>query len=197
MTTSKHFRKGPYTKSGVHPAQIDPKKSNLPRDPVTGKILPPKKGDRLGPNGHTIVLAKKDISRAFEMLGGVQGLVKWARKNDKNEYAFYVHIWPRLLGAQALDEAAEKLSTRPTIVRIENVLVDPVDESRSRVINNVGSSSFSREAQDAQLVDEAELVDEARERTTVRRGIEEQAQEAGLGEEEAGWLADRLTEIPL
>jgi hypothetical protein len=71
------------------------------------------------------------------------------------------------------------------------VLVDPVDESRSRVINNVGSSSFSREAQDAQLVDEA------RERTTVRRGIEEQAQEAGLGEEEAGWLADRLTEIPL
>jgi hypothetical protein len=96
-----------------------------------------------------------------------------------------------------LDEAAEKLSTRPTIVRIENVLVDPVDESRSRVINNVGSSSFSREAQDAQLVDETELVDEARERTTVRRGIEEQAQEAGLGEEEAGWLADRLTEIPL
>jgi hypothetical protein len=144
MTTSKHFRKGPYTKSGVHPAQIDPKKSNLPRDPVTGKILPPKKGDRLGPNGHTIVLAKKDISRAFEMLGGVQGLVKWARKNDKNEYAFYVHIWPRLLGAQALDEAAEKLSTRPTIVRIENVLVDPVDESRSRVINNVGSSWWTR-----------------------------------------------------
>jgi hypothetical protein len=195
MTTSKHFRKGPYTKSGVHPAQIDPKKSNLPRDPVTGKILPPKKGDRLGPNGHTIVLAKKDISRAFEMLGGVQGLVKWARKNDKNEYAFYVHIWPRLLGAQALDEAAEKLSTRPTIVRIENVLVDPVDESRSRVINDVGSSSFSREAQDAQLVEESWWRGQGEDDR--QAGIEEQAQEAGLGEEEAGWLADRLTEIPL
>jgi hypothetical protein len=127
------------------------------------------------------------------MLGGVQALVKWARQNDKNLYAFYVHIWPRLLGAQALDEAAEKLSTRPAIVRIENVLVDPVDESRSRVINDVGSSSFSREAQEAQLVEEAGLVEKAQ----VKRGLSEQAQEAGLGEEEADWMADKLTEIPL
>jgi hypothetical protein len=187
MTTSKHFRRGPYTKSGVHPAQIDPKKSNLPKDPVTGKILPPKKEDLVGAHGHTIRLAKKDISRAFEMLGGVQALVKWARQNDRNLYAFYVHIWPRLLGAQALDEAAEKLSTRPAIVRIENVIVDPVDESRSRVINDVGSSSFSREAQDAEMVEKAQ----------VKRGLSEQAQEAGLGEEEADWMADKLTEIPL
>jgi hypothetical protein len=193
MTNSKHIRRGPYTKSGVHPAQIDPKKSNLPKDPVTGKILPVRKEDMLGPNGHTIRLAKKDISRAFEMLGGVQALVKWARQNDRNLYAFYVHIWPKLLGAQALDEAAEKLSSRPAIVRIENVLVDPVDESRSRVINDVGSSSFSREAQEAQLVEEAGLVEKAQ----VKRGLSEQAQEAGLGEEEADWMADKLTEIPL
>jgi hypothetical protein len=71
--------------------------------------------------------------------------------------------------------------------------VDPVDESRSRVINDVGSSSFSREAQEAQLVEEAELVEKAQ----VKRGLSEQAQEAGLGEEEADWMADKLTEIPL
>lgn len=183
---SKHARRGPYTKNGgVHPTKLDPSKSNLPKDPVTGKILAVKPDARQPRNQVVVRLAKRDISKAFEMLGGVEGLVKWAKKHDKNMYAFYVHIWPKLLGAQALDEAAEKLSTRPTIVRIENVIVDPVDDTRSRVINDLdpGPSSFSREASEAELV--------------VREGISRQAQEAGLGEEEASWVADRMTEIPL
>jgi hypothetical protein len=176
----------PYSKNpGVHPAKLG--RSNLPRDPVTGNIVA---GPNAGKHAATVQirLAKRDISKAFETLGGVAGLVKWAKKNDRNMYAFYVYIWPRLLSAQALDEAAEKISQRPHIVAIENVIVDPVAGRTAQVIPNISASrdvsrDVSREA------DEAELV--------IRDGIAEQAQEAGLGEEEADWIAGELTEIPL
>jgi hypothetical protein len=176
-------RKGAYTKSGgVHPSKIDPSNSNLPKD-ENGKIMA---GPHARPGTNTVVvrLVKKDIVKAFEALGGVPALVKWAKKNDRNMYAFYVHIWPRLLAAQALDEAAEKISKRPQIVSIENVIVDPVEGSRARIVSNSSASrDVSREADDAELV--------------IRDGISEQAQEAGLEEEEADWIAGELTELPL
>lgn len=36
------------------------------------------------------------IREAFEGLGGVQGLIDWA-KNPKNKGLFYASIWPRIL----------------------------------------------------------------------------------------------------
>jgi hypothetical protein len=66
--------------------------------------------------------------------GGVKGMYDWVRKDPKNEYAFYVHIWPKLLGAETGDAAVERLAQRPVINRIECVIVDPRDDYRATVI---------------------------------------------------------------
>jgi len=58
--------------------------------------------------------AKENIAEVFERLGGVEGMVKWAR-NHRNE--FYRKLYPKLIGVDVLaktDEApkqdAESLS---------------------------------------------------------------------------------------
>src|SRR4051812_42244710 len=108
----------------MHYAQADPSRSNLPRDPVTGRI----RGDpgrRKGQPNVVSRLAKDRIARVFEALGGAQGMYEWAMRSEKNKFAFYVYILPKLLGAEAVDAAAERLAQRPVISRIENVIVDP------------------------------------------------------------------------
>ena len=45
-------------------------------------------------------ICKEGIARMFEDLGGVDGAVKWARKNNDNLTAFYTRIWTRLLPVQ-------------------------------------------------------------------------------------------------
>lgn len=41
--------------------------------------------------------AKENIQDVFDKLGGVDGMFKWANKNDTNRAAFYVHIYPKLI----------------------------------------------------------------------------------------------------
>jgi hypothetical protein len=120
----------------MHYAQADPSRSNLPRDPVTGRVKGGP-GRRKGQPNVVSRLAKDGINQVFEELGGVEGMVRWCRRSPKNLYAFYVHIWPRLLGAQAVDAAAERLAQRPVITRIENVIIDPKDDYRSTLIEDV------------------------------------------------------------
>ena len=48
------------------------------------------------PNKMTMA-AKEAIQFAFDGLGGADGLIKWAKKNDLNKRVFYGQIYPKLL----------------------------------------------------------------------------------------------------
>src|SRR3954465_13733795 len=118
----------------MHYAQADPSRSNLPRDPITGRIKGGP-GRRKGQPNVVSRLATDRIARVFEALGGVRGMYEWAMKDERNKYPFYVHILPRVLGAQAVDAAAERLAQRPVITRIENVIIDPKEGYKTTVID--------------------------------------------------------------
>ena len=118
----------------MHYLQLDPSRSNLPRDPATGRIKAGP-GRRKGQPNVLNALAKDGINRIFEELGGVQGMVNWARSSPKNLTLFYTQIFPKLLAAQAVDAAAERLASRPALTRIENVIVDPKDDYRATIID--------------------------------------------------------------
>lgn len=129
------------------------KADNFPKDPITGKIIPGPGRPKGLPNRVT-GLAKENITEAFEALGGVDTLVKWAKKSQRNLYAFYVIIYPKVIASQAADSVADKISKRPVISRIENVIVDPKDDYRSTVVNG----DFSRVADEvAQDVSQAQI----------------------------------------
>src|SRR4051794_8647927 len=125
----------------MHYAQANPSRSNLPRDPVTGRIKPGP-GRKKGQPNVLNALAKDGINRIFEELGGVEGMVEWALSSPKNLYAFYVHIYPKLLAAQVMDAAAAKLAQRPRIGRIECVIVDPKDDYRTTFIDDAPCTSM-------------------------------------------------------
>jgi hypothetical protein len=127
----------------MHYAQADPSRSKLPRDPVTGRIKAGP-GRRRGQPNVIGWLAKHGINRVFEELGGVEGMVNWALSSPKNLCAFYVHIYPRLLAAQVLDAAAEGLASRPALTRIENVIIDPRDDYRTTLVDEVPYSGEER-----------------------------------------------------
>src|SRR4051812_31372746 len=114
----------------LHYLQLDPSRYRLPRDPMTGRIKAGP-GRPKGQNGVITRLAKGQIREVFEQLGGAQGFYEWAMRNERNKHAFYIHVVPRLLGAETLDAAAERLAQarqRPEISRIESVIVDPKDD---------------------------------------------------------------------
>jgi hypothetical protein len=94
--------------------------TNLPCDPLTGKILP---GPGRGRSKNKIPrLVRENIAAVFDELGGVDGMVKWARRSPRNLYAFYVYVYPRMLAAQP---KMALVDSRPQITRIETVIIDP------------------------------------------------------------------------
>jgi hypothetical protein len=61
----------------------------------------PKTGGRQkGTPNKTTVAAKEAIHQAFEQMGGIPALVKWANKNDDNAKAFYTQVWPKIVPLQ-------------------------------------------------------------------------------------------------
>jgi hypothetical protein len=172
--------------NGLHYTQVDPKRSNLPRDPVTGKII---RGPGNAGTPRLQLLAKHNLAEVFEKLGGVEGMLKWAKSHSRNRFAFYTMIYPRLLGAQTVDEAAEKLAQRPQITRIENLVVRPGEAPQ--VIDGGIDGGFSREAEDAQLAEDVR---------TVRDAVQEQIEEAGADPDPARQVAQEMVDpdlIPL
>src|SRR3954463_13209131 len=65
-------------------------------------------------------LARENLTALFEKNGGIEGMYKWLRKNDRNEYAFYVYIYPKILGVQGVQKPAG-----PVVTKVTNVIVDP------------------------------------------------------------------------
>lgn len=56
--------------------------------------------------------AKDAIAQAAEMLGGTNRLVTWAKLDEKNEYAFWTSIYPKLLPLQVTGEGGGPLTVQ-------------------------------------------------------------------------------------
>ena len=64
--------------------------------------------------------AKENIAECFEMLGGVEGMVKWARNHPTE---FYCKIYPKLIGVdvQAKTDEALKQDAESTSEALERL----------------------------------------------------------------------------
>jgi len=58
------------------------------------------KGRPIGAQNKTTRLAKEAITLAFEGLGGVEGLIDWAKESPENKAIFYERIFTKLLPVQ-------------------------------------------------------------------------------------------------
>ena len=70
------------------------------------------KGRRKGSQNRMTLVAKEAIARAAEGLGGVDGLVAWAKASDDNKRIFWSVIYPKLLPLKvdAEIESGQRLS---------------------------------------------------------------------------------------
>ena len=78
------------------------------------------RGRPLGSPNKVQQLARENLTETFDIIGGVQGLVNWINANDRNKYAFYVYIYPKILGVQGVQKPQG-----PVVAKITNVIVDP------------------------------------------------------------------------
>jgi hypothetical protein len=65
----------------------------------------------------TTTLARTAIAEAFELLGGTQALVAWARSSPDAQKVFYGTIYPRLLPLQLTGEDGGDIGVVTTIRR--------------------------------------------------------------------------------
>jgi hypothetical protein len=57
-------------------------------------------GRKPGGRNKLTVICREAIASGFETLGGVEGLVAWAKADNNNLTAFYTRIWVKLLPIQ-------------------------------------------------------------------------------------------------
>ena len=67
------------------------------------------------------------IAQAAEGLGGVAGLIEWAKADEKNKAAFWTKLYPKLLPLQVAGDPANPLTH---VHRMERLIVDPADPDR-------------------------------------------------------------------
>ena len=60
----------------------------------------PKGGSRKGIPNKLPGAAKESIALAAEGLGGTARLIEWAKSDPRNEHAFWVSVYPKLLPLQ-------------------------------------------------------------------------------------------------
>lgn len=75
----------------------------MPHQLAKSPYWPQTKHDQHGSIRHTHALARKGIAKVFELLGGEQGLWQWAMADDKNKFAFYTILLPKLIPAEISD----------------------------------------------------------------------------------------------
>jgi len=78
------------------------------------------KGRPKGAKNKTTLIAKDAIAHAFEELGGVDALVKWAGLNDDNRRVFYGTIYPKLLPLQLTGEGGGAI-----VHEVRRIIQDP------------------------------------------------------------------------
>lgn len=102
--------------------------------PTANKYWPEVRSTRQGSIGHTHALARKGIAKVFELLGGEQGLWQWAMADDKNKFAFYTILLPKLIPAEISD------ALKSGDNRIQVVILPP-EHSQSQVAPVVEQNS--------------------------------------------------------
>lgn len=70
-----------------------------------------------GSHNKTHAVVRWGLTEAYRRLGGVDGLVKWAEKDNANRTAFY-QLWSKLIPAEVRDADREAESQRPVRVLI-------------------------------------------------------------------------------
>lgn len=167
-------------------------------DPVTRKIIHaggvPKGGyPRKSPR-----LVKNAILKVFEKLGGIDEMYNWVNSCAKNRFAFYVHILPKVLSAQAIDEASAKLASRPPIGRIEHVIVDPKESYHGNMVEGEAVDVTPRLAHVEITPEDDEqpppIPPKSMDEFFVREAFSQLAQDSGADENQARQFAG---EIPL
>lgn len=89
----------------------------------TGKPFGPgNPGKPKGAVNKTTTLAKDAIAAAAEGLGGVARLQAWAKEDEKNEYAFWTVLFPKLVPVQVNGAGQNGAHVFENIVR---TIVDP------------------------------------------------------------------------
>lgn len=155
--------------------------AKLPRDPITGKVIPgPGRPPGRKNDFKPTLLGKNNLAYVFQMLGGPKGMYDWARSDVKNLTIFYSQIFPKLLSAQSVDAAADKLATRPQLTKIENVIIDPKNDYRSTMI----------EGEATEIAQQSESV--ASELERVRQEISQLMKDGGADEELAEFTASQM-----
>jgi len=87
-------------------ATVKKTKSNLPgAGPGRPKGVPNK----------TTASAKEAIAFAAEGLGGAQRLVDWAKEDPKNESAFWVSVYPKLLPLTVAGDSENPIQAKVTV----------------------------------------------------------------------------------
>jgi hypothetical protein len=76
--------------------------------------------------------AKRAIALAFEGLGGVDGLIKWAKANKTNKAIFYSTIYPKLIPVQVVGKDDNPIEFRDTTAEsiLERIIVGIIAERR-------------------------------------------------------------------
>lgn len=76
-------------------------------------------------------LARENLTALFDQMGGVDGMFEWVNQNDKNKYAFYVYIYPKILGVQGVQRPSG-----PVITKVTNVIVDSKSGYKGPIIDS-------------------------------------------------------------
>lgn len=78
-----------------------------------GRFLRNPKGRPKGAKDKIARSVKHDIEKAFEGLGGIEGLIKWGKKNNRNQeklYDWYFSMLPKNVDAKHSGELIAKLT---------------------------------------------------------------------------------------
>lgn len=86
-----------------------------------------RKGRPKGSRNKMTQTVRDAIAEAAEGLGGHKGLIAWAKKDDKNQFAFWTSIYPKLLPLQVRGDAANPIQI---VHRMERLIVDPANPDR-------------------------------------------------------------------
>lgn len=83
-----------------------------------------RRGRPLGSPGKVDKAAGELVLKVFRLLGDAEGMAKWAESSPANMYAFYVHIFPRLIKNNAA--ASISVNNGGTTLELNSVVVaDP------------------------------------------------------------------------
>lgn len=112
---------------------------------------PNTRGRPVGAPNKVTRLSKENITEAFELLGGVDGMVQWAMASNQNLTEFY-KIYAKLLPRQ-LDVKNDGNPLSLTVVRYEN-LPRPMKTVSASVIHD-SNQKLADGFDDAQLLEQA------------------------------------------